>query len=187
MKVIIGSDHGGFSLKEILRVHLIDQSYDVVDVGTFSKDACDYPDIVTKFGQEFPEKSDYKGILLCGSGQGVCIMANRMEGMRAVLCRTPDDAHMSRRHNDANVCCLGGRVTSSEEAIKIVDIFLTEHFMGGRHARRVAKIDSYLGSVPWTSTPIGIFTVMSVVALSAFAYELVLKEKLYAFFKSLFM
>ena len=142
MKIIIGADHGGFSLKELLRVHLLAESYDVVDVGAFSPDACDYPDIVRDFVANFAYTQGDKGVLICGSGQGVCMAANRVAGIRAALCRTVDDARLARLHNDANVCCLGGRITSLEDAIGLVGTFLTEKFEGGRHACRVAKLEN---------------------------------------------
>ena len=144
--LIIGSDHRGFELKCAIEKHLVpidkDITSDVVtylDCGCYdSKAKVDYPDVVKEMGYHF-DKDNY-GILVCGSGYGVSIAANRFKNMRAVVCRTPKEAEMARRHNNANVLCLGADFTTTSQAKKIVKAFFTTYFEGGRHARRVKKL-----------------------------------------------
>lgn len=145
MKIVIGADHGGVALKEHLADYLSGHAYTLQDVGTSSDVACDYPDIVQQFQRAFSLSDGDRGILVCGSGQGVCMAANRMQGIRAALCRTTDDAKQARNHNDANVLCLGGRVTSVDDAAQIADVFFREEFYGGRHETRVRKLEALGG------------------------------------------
>ncbi len=141
MKIVIGADHGGVALKDQLVSYLTGKAYTLLDVGVSGDASCDYPDIVEKFQQKINLTAGDRGILVCGSGQGVCMAANRKRGMRAALCRTHEDAKLARNHNDANVLCLGGRVTAIDKALQIADVFLREEFAGGRHETRVKKLE----------------------------------------------
>ena len=135
MKIFIASDHAAFNEKNIL-VEYLKKNYEVVDLGTDSPDSTNYPDWAIKLAQKVRSEIAI-GILLCGSGIGVCMTANRFKGIRAALCRDEDDAKMSRLHNDANVLCLSGRKTPQDMINKISDVFLTTPFEGGRHKARV--------------------------------------------------
>jgi ribose 5-phosphate isomerase B len=135
-KIIIGSDHAAFSMKEFVKGLLSSKGFDVVDVGPHNEDRCDYPDYATALAKEVVARKCL-GVLLCGSGIGVSIVANRYRGIRAALCRSPYDAEMSKKHNDANVLCLGARVNSEHEIGEIVDIWLATSFEGGRHSDRL--------------------------------------------------
>jgi len=137
MKILIASDHGGFELKEKIKAKL--KKYDVEDLGG-TEEPCDYPDYAKKLCKKI--KKDELGILICGTGIGMSIAANRFKGIRAALCYDEYSAKMSREHNDANVLVLGGRTLSFEKAEKIVDIWLNTKFSGEeRHERRIRKID----------------------------------------------
>lgn len=135
MKIFIASDHAAFNEKNILVEHLR-KNNEVVDLGTHSPDSTNYPDWARKLVEKVRSESTM-GILLCGSGIGVCMTANRFKGIRAALCRDEDDAKMSRLHNDANVLCLSGRKTPQDLINKISDIFLATPFEGGRHQTRI--------------------------------------------------
>ncbi|MHC4248834.1 MAG: ribose 5-phosphate isomerase B [Planctomycetota bacterium] len=141
MKIAVGSDHAGFALKEHVRAHVEAAGHDVADVGTFSAESVDYPDFAAKVALAVVRGEAERGILVCGTGLGVSMTANRFRGVRAAPCTGEFAAEMTRRHNDANVLCLGGRLVTKELAERIVDVFLSTPFEGGRHARRVAKID----------------------------------------------
>ncbi len=134
--LIIGSDHAGFPLKQELVAYLEDKGLAVKDVGTHSLASCDYPVYAQQLCQEVLDK-DTLGILVCGSGVGMSMAANKITGIRAALCTNEYLARMTRRHNDANVLCLGGRVTGIDLAQAIVDAFLNASFEGGRHQRRI--------------------------------------------------
>jgi ribose 5-phosphate isomerase B len=134
MKIFLACDHAAFDAKEAVKAHLRDR---VEDLGTHTADSVHYPDFAKKLARAVLQNPDSRGILLCGSGIGVSIVANRFEGIRAALCRDADDAKMSRLHNDANVLCLAGRKSSSGEILKMVDVFLTTEFEGGRHQTRL--------------------------------------------------
>lgn len=141
MKIVIASDHAGFKLKEEVKSYLSTlKDVKFVDYGTFSEDSVDYPDYGFKAAGEVSNGHADRAILFCGSGIGMCMVANRLKNVRAVVLRSDYDAIMSRRHNDANVACLGGRVTSFDEAVKWIDIWFKTPFEGGRHERRVKKI-----------------------------------------------
>eukprot|EP00397_Hematodinium_sp_SG-2012_P066514 GEMP01099976.1.p1 GENE.GEMP01099976.1~~GEMP01099976.1.p1 ORF type:complete len:160 (+),score=32.06 GEMP01099976.1:42-482(+) len=146
MSVILGCDHGGFTLKEILKAHLTEKNIQVEDVGTFSADRVDYPDIAATLCAKVKEHGT-KGILLCGTGIGISIAANKINGIRCALCHDQYTAKMCRNHNDANVLSLGGRTTGDEVAKDIVDTFLNTPFEGGRHADRVGKIMNLEGKL----------------------------------------
>ena len=140
MKISIGADHGGFKLKEEIKDHLKKRKIAFKDLGTFSEESVDYPDIGKRVARAVASKKYKFGILVCGTGLGMSMVANRVKGIRAALCHNVYTAKMSRAHNDANILCLGGRVLKKALALKIVDAFLKTPFEGGRHLRRVKKI-----------------------------------------------
>lgn len=133
--LVLGSDHAGFALKQSLFGYL-ETKHDLLDVGTHSLESCDYPRIASTLAQEVISRQAL-GILICGSGIGVSMAANRYPGIRAALCTNEYMARMSREHNDANVLCLGGRIVGEDLAKAIVDAFLSASFAGGRHQGRV--------------------------------------------------
>lgn len=137
MKIAIAGDHGGFELKEAIRKHLDEKHYDVLDLGTHSEESVDYPTYGKACGEAVVKGDAELGIVCCGTGIGISIAANKVEGVRCALVTTPFMAEMARRHNNANLLALGGRVLQAEEAIKLVDIWLETEFEGGRHQRRV--------------------------------------------------
>lgn len=139
-KIAIGSDHAGFPYKQPISDWLKEQGYEVVDYGTYSDAAVDYPDFAHPVASAVENGEFEKGILLCGSGQGVCITANKHQGVRAALVWDTELAEMSRKHNDANVICLPVRFIEQEKAIESVKTFISTEFEGGRHQGRVAKI-----------------------------------------------
>jgi ribose 5-phosphate isomerase B len=140
MKIAVGSDHGGYALKEYLKKYLIKNGYRVKDFGSYSPEAVDYPDIARPLSQSVARKQARYGLLICGTGIGVSITANKVPGIRAALCHSAFTARMAREHNAANLLCLGGRVLSKNSALKILKVFLNTKFAGGRHRRRVKKI-----------------------------------------------
>ena len=140
MRVHIGSDHAGFALKEAVKAHLIAAGHEVTDVGTFSEESADYPPIAALVGRAVASGDSELGVLVCGTGLGMSIAANKVVGVRAVPVTDVAFAEMARRHNNANVISLAGRSTSPETAYAIVDAFLATPFEGGRHQRRVDEI-----------------------------------------------
>ena len=138
-KIAIACDHAGFEYKEIIKKHL-EAQYEVKDFGTFSKDSVDYPDFVHPSANAVESGECDFGILICGSGQGVAITANKHQQIRCALCWMPELAELSRKHNNANMVALPARFIASELAVEIVDKFLGTDFEGGRHENRVAKI-----------------------------------------------
>ena len=139
--IALGADHGGFELKEIIKKHLQAQAqYVVNDLGTYSQDSVDYPVFAKAVAEEVVGAKAAFGILVCGTGIGISIAANKIAGIRAALVHDEFTARMSREHNNANVLCLGGRTTDSLKALKLVDIFLGTLFEGGRHQRRLDEI-----------------------------------------------
>lgn len=140
MKIAIGSDHAGFGYKEKIKEFLTTQGHEVLDFGTLSTDSVDYPDFAHPTSAAV-EKGEVKfGILICGSGQGVNMTANKHQGVRSALCWNTDLARLSRMHNNANVIALPARFVAAEYAIEMVDVFLNTEFEGGRHQNRVNKI-----------------------------------------------
>lgn len=135
-KVILAADHAAFDAKEKLKNYLIHKKFEVIDVGVYNADRADYPEYVKKAVFEIKKYHAY-GILLCGSGIGVSMAANKYKGIRAALCRSPLDAEYARKHNNANVLCLGARFNSAEEIIKIADSFFHHPFEAGRHLDRI--------------------------------------------------
>ena len=140
MKLVIGSDHGGIHLKEVLKQHLAERGIEVTDAGTYTEESCDYPDIAVKVRREITGGNAERGILVCGTGIGMSMAANKVRGIRAALCGDVFSATMSREHNNANVICLGERVLGPGLALSILDAWLDTEFAGGRHERRVNKI-----------------------------------------------
>ncbi|MCD7933706.1 MAG: ribose 5-phosphate isomerase B [Oscillospiraceae bacterium] len=138
--IAIGSDHGGFALKQAVMQHLSALGLEYKDYGTYTEESCDYPIYAEAVARAVTSGAVEKGILICGTGIGVSIAANKVQGIRAALCGDCYSAEYTRRHNDANVLALGARVTGAGLAEKIVDTFLQTGFEGGRHARRVALI-----------------------------------------------
>lgn len=141
MKIALGSDHGGYELKEKILAHLKRRHIVVKDFGTYSLESVDYPDIARKVSKAVVSRRYRFGILVCGTGLGMAITANKVRGIRAVTVHNVFTAKMSRAHNDANVLTLGGRVLDTRMALRIVDTFLKTPFEGGRHLRRVRKIE----------------------------------------------
>ncbi|WP_035586682.1 ribose 5-phosphate isomerase B [Hippea jasoniae] len=137
--VVIGSDHGGFFLKEEIKRFLEELGESFEDVGTFSADSVDYPDIAKTVAKKVVENKSI-GILICGTGIGMSIAANKVKGIRCALCHDAYTAEFARRHNDANIIAFGGRTTGIEIAKQMVKIFLSTPFDGGRHLRRINKI-----------------------------------------------
>lgn len=140
MKVAVGNDHGGLALKETVISLLREMGHDVVDLGTNSGDSCDYPDFAGKVAEGVGSGAYDRGVLICGTGIGMSIAANKVKGVRAALCNEIFSARMARAHNDANILCLGARVVGPGVAAEIVKAFFTTEFEAGRHARRVEKI-----------------------------------------------
>jgi ribose 5-phosphate isomerase B len=140
MKLVIGSDHGGFDLKENIKEYLKEQGIEFTDYGTLTPDRCDYPVIAKKVADAIVDGTFDRGILICGTGIGIGIAANKVHGIRAALCHDMFSAEYCRRHNDANILTMGGRVIGPGLAREIVRIFLNTGFDGGRHADRVAMI-----------------------------------------------
>ncbi len=138
MKIAIASDHAGFRLKNILIKHFTQHEF--IDVGAHSEDSCDYPDYAVLAAEKVVSGEADAGIVLCGTGIGISVSANKVRGIRAALCCNEFMAEMSRRHNDANVLALGARVIGDDLAIRITETWLNSSFEGGRHDRRVQKI-----------------------------------------------
>lgn len=140
MKIGLGSDHGGFALKEAIKKYLEGNNIEFVDYGTYSEESVDYPDFGEKVGKAVVSGEVDRGIVICGTGIGISLAANKVKGIRCALVSEEYSARMSRMHNNANMLALGGRVTGDELAFSIIDTFLTTEFEGGRHERRVNKI-----------------------------------------------
>ena len=138
--IAIGSDHGGFALKQDVMKHLDELGLAYKDYGTYTEDSCDYPVYGEAVARAVADGEAEKGIVICGTGIGISIAANKVKGIRAALCGDCFSAEYTRRHNDANVLAMGARVVGSGLALKIVDTFLTTEFEGGRHAKRIALI-----------------------------------------------
>ncbi len=139
--IALGCDHGGYALMQSVKAHLDELGLEYKDFGTYSTDSCDYPVYAKAAANAVANGECEKGILICGTGIGISIAANKVKGIRAALCSDCFSAEMTRRHNDANMLAMGARVLGEGLALKIVDIFLTTPFDGGRHARRVDMIE----------------------------------------------
>lgn len=143
MNIAIGSDHRGFELKEKIKEYLISNNHNVIDEGTYSTESVDYPDFSKKVGESVAKGESQFGIVICGSGIGVSIAANKVKGIRAVNATNKDMAEMSRRHNNANVICFGSDFIDFDSAVKYWEIFSSAEFEGGeRHERRINKINN---------------------------------------------
>ena len=140
MKIALGCDHGGFDLMQKVKAHLTAKNIEYLDFGTYSADSCDYPVYAEAAANAVAGGECDLGILICGTGIGISISANKVRGIRAALCSDCFSAEMTRRHNDANMLCMGARVLGEGLALRIVDTFLDASFDGGRHAKRVALI-----------------------------------------------
>jgi len=140
MRIAVGSDHAGFALKREVVPLLEAAGHEVVDVGTDSEESADYPPFAAAAARQVAEGAAERAVLVCGSGVGVSIVANKLAGVRAVNAHDPEEAEMSRRHNDANVLALAGRRLSLDQVRPIVEVFLATEFEGGRHATRVNQI-----------------------------------------------
>jgi ribose 5-phosphate isomerase B len=140
MRIALGADHAGYQLKDQIKQHLQQQGIDVRDEGTSSAESVDYPDYARAVAHDVSRQRADLGILVCGSGIGMAITANKVDGIRAANVSTEYEAQMSREHNNANVLALGARIITADEAFRIVDKWLTTQFAGGRHERRVEKI-----------------------------------------------
>ena len=138
--VCIASDHAGFNLKEDIKNHLIDKNVSVFDVGPYNNQSVDYPDYAKKLSNRIKLKKSDVGILVCGSGTGMAISANKIKKIRAAVCYNLKSTRLSRQHNNANIIALGSRLTKKNLSLKLVEIFFNTKFEGGRHLRRVKKI-----------------------------------------------
>jgi ribose 5-phosphate isomerase B len=142
MKIAIAADHAGFALKERLRLKLAEEGHEVTDFGTGSTDSCDYPDYAHEVARAVGEGRSERGILVCSTGIGMAMAANKVTGVRAAPAQSEDEVRLTREHNDANVLTLGARYLDENRAAALVKLFLATEFAGGRHARRVAKLET---------------------------------------------
>ena len=138
--ICIGSDHAGFRTKEYIKEFLLKSKISTIDVGTFNLSSVDYPDFAKKVASRIKSKKSNIGILVCGSGTGMAISANKIKGIRAAVCYNTSSTRLSRVHNDANIIALGSRLIKKENIKKLISIFLSTKFEGGRHLKRVKKI-----------------------------------------------
>ena len=143
MKILIGNDHAGYSLKLSIIKNLEDK-YEFFDKGSYSDESVDYPDYASIIAKEIQSEKGDLGILICGTGNGVCMTANKFKGIRAVICWNEEIAKLAKKHNNANIICIPSRFIKVEEAIKIIESFILEKFEGGRHERRIKKINENL-------------------------------------------
>ncbi|MFK7899607.1 MAG: ribose 5-phosphate isomerase B [Cyclobacteriaceae bacterium] len=140
MKLIIGNDHAGYDQKEAVKSFLIEKGYEVIDAGAYSAESVDYPDFAHAVSQGVISGKAELGILLCGTGNGVCMTANKHQDIRAGLCWSSEIAQLIRQHNNANVICIPARFISEKESLACVEAFVTTDFEGGRHQRRIDKM-----------------------------------------------
>ena len=139
-KICIASDHAGFKLKESIKNFLINKNISIIDLGPMNENSVDYPDFAKKISQRVKIKKSDVGILVCGSGTGMAISANKVKGIRAAVCYNSNSTRLSRMHNNANIIALGSKLTKKQIALQLVTIFLQTKFEGGRHLRRIKKI-----------------------------------------------
>lgn len=140
MEIVMASDHAGYELKEFLKIELREKGHGVEDLGTFTRDSVDYPDFARKAAEAVARGDFWGGIVICGTGIGVSITANKVPGIRAALCNELYSAQLAREHNNANILALGGRIIGPDLALKIAETFVTTPYRGGRHDERLAKI-----------------------------------------------
>ncbi len=141
MKIALASDHGGYELKESIKAHLKEKGYEVVDLGTNSAESVDYPVYGKACGEAVIDGRAEVGVVCCGTGIGISIAANKVRGVRCALATSVEMATLAKQHNNANILALGGRILDTEEALKILDAWLSAEFLGDRHARRTAMLD----------------------------------------------
>ena len=139
-KICIASDHAGFKLKETIKSYLINKNLSIIDLGPNEKKSVDYPDFAKKIGNRLKSKKSDIGILVCGSGTGMAISANKIKTIRAAVCYNAKSTRLSRQHNNANIIALGARLTKKSLSLKLVELFLKTKFEGGRHLKRIKKI-----------------------------------------------
>ena len=142
LKIAIASDHGGFALKEKIKEHLLKRGFSVEDLGTYSEESVDYPVYGKACGEAVASGKADLGVVICGTGIGISIAANKIKGIRCGLCTSVEMAHLTKQHNNANILALGGRTTGVDLAVKIVDEWLDTEYEGGRHQRRVEMLDN---------------------------------------------
>ena len=140
MKISIASDHAGLELKDYIKEYLTKKGHEVEDFGTYTKDSCDYPDFARPCAQSVANKTSELGVLVCYTGIGMSMCANKVKGIRAALVTSVENAHLTKEHNNANILCLGAKDTPQDLALNIVDEFVNTPFAGGRHERRVNKL-----------------------------------------------
>ncbi len=143
MKILIGNDHAGYTLKLSIIKNLEDK-YEFFDKGSYSDESVDYPDYASIIAKEIQSEKGDLGIIICGTGNGVCMTANKFKGIRAVICWNEEIAKLAKQHNNANIICIPSRFIKVEEAMKIIESFILEKFEGGRHERRIKKINENL-------------------------------------------
>ncbi|MDA3871406.1 MAG: ribose 5-phosphate isomerase B [Candidatus Marinimicrobia bacterium] len=141
--IFLGADHAGYDAKNFALDHIKGLGIDAIDLGTFSKKSIDYPEIAFKVARKVAESNDHYGILFCGTGIGMSICANKVKNIRAALCTTEIHVEMARKHNNANILAIGGRISSREMIKKMIDKWFATEFEGGRHQRRINKIKKY--------------------------------------------
>ena len=141
MKIVVGSDHAAYELKEAIKEKLLNEGHEVIDVGCDSTESVDYPKYGHAVGRTVASGEAERGIAVCGSGIGISIACNKVPGIRAALCTSVEMAEMCRRHNNANVVCMGARMISQELAFDIIDTWMTTGFEGGKHLRRINEIE----------------------------------------------
>ena len=139
-KLCISSDHAGFSLKETIKDFILKNNLSIIDLGPFNSNSVDYPDFAKKVSNRIKSKKSDIGILVCGSGTGMAISANKIKGIRAAVCYNLKSTRLSRQHNNANIIALGSRLTTKKNSLKLVNLFLNTKFDGGRHLKRIKKI-----------------------------------------------
>ena len=142
MKIAVAADHGGYKLKEKVKEHLLERGIEVEDLGTHSEESVDYPIYGKLCGEAVASGQADLGVVVCGTGIGISIAANKVHGIRCVLCTSVEMAHLTKQHNNANILALGGRTTGEELAMEIVDEWLDTQYEGGRHQRRVEMLDN---------------------------------------------
>lgn len=145
MKIAVGADHAGFAVKDAIARRLAEMGHEIVDCGTFSAESVDYPDYAQAVGRKVSRRECERGVLVCGTGIGVAMAAGKVPGIRAATVHDRMTAQLSREHNDSNVLCLGARVLDPRHAVEIAEFWVTVPFAGGRHERRVKKIDAATG------------------------------------------
>jgi ribose 5-phosphate isomerase B len=153
MRIAIGADHAGFALKEAIRERLQRDGHEVLDLGTYHAESTDYPEYAEAVGQAVASGRAERGVLVCFTGTGMSIAANKVPGVRAAVAQNPDAVRLTRAHNDANVLALGSKYVNAEDAAGLVRLFLETEFEGGRHARRVAKIAAIESHSPPPAEP----------------------------------